>query len=76
MNAARRELFEGLGLAVLALFFTGMLLYAAFVGAQKGDFGRAAIFGLPGLVALYWSARFARAQFAAYAAASRGERGG
>ena len=75
MNAARRELFEGLGLAVLALFFTGMLLYAAFVGAQEGEFVRSAVFGVPALVALYWSIRFTRAQFAAYAAATRGERG-
>lgn len=60
---------------MLALLFTGMLLYAALVGAQNGDFTRAALFGIPGLVALYWSIRFTRAQFAAYAAANRGDRG-
>lgn len=60
---------------MLALFFTGMLLYAAFVGAQEGEFGRSAVFGVPGLAALYWSIRFTRAQFAAHAAATRGERG-
>lgn len=76
MNAARRELFEGLGLAFLAIFFTSMLLFACVVAAQKSDYMRAALFGVPGLVALYWSFRFTQAQFAAYAAARRGERNG
>jgi len=75
MNAARRELFEGLGLAFIAILFTGMLLYAGVVAIQKADYARAALFGVPGLVALYWTVRFTRAQFAAYTAARRGERG-
>lgn len=75
MNAARRELFEGLGLAFLAIFFTGLLLYAGVVAMQKTDYTRAVLFGVPGLVALYWSFRFTQAQFAAYAAARRGDRG-
>jgi len=75
MNAARRELFEGLGLAAIAILFTGMLLYAGVVAIQKTDYARAALLGVPGLVALNWTVRFTRAQFAAYAAARRGERG-
>lgn len=70
MSAARRELFEGLGLSVLALLFTGALLYAAFVAAGLANYLRAAAFGIPGLIALYWSIRFTRAQFAAYRALS------
>jgi hypothetical protein len=66
MNTARRELFEGLGLSALALLFTGVLLYAAFVALGNTDYWRAAAFGVPGLIALYWSVRFTRAQFAAY----------
>ena len=69
MNTARREFLEGLGLSVLALFFTGVLLYAALVAAGRPDYWRAVAFGVPGLIALYWSVRFTRAQFAAYRAA-------
>jgi len=43
MNAARRELFEGLGLAAIAILFTGMLLYAGVVAIQKTDYARAAL---------------------------------
>ena len=68
MNAARRELFEGLGLSVLATFFTAMLLVAAYVAIDAANWWRAVAFGLPGLVAAYWTARFTRAQFAAYQA--------
>jgi hypothetical protein len=68
MNAARRELFEGLGLSVIALIFTGALLYAAVVALGIASYGRAAVFGVPGLIALYWTVRFTRAQFAAYRA--------
>jgi uncharacterized membrane protein len=69
MNTARREFFEGLGLSTLALFFTGMLLYAALVATGRADYWRAVAFGVPGLIALYWTVRFTRAQFAAYRAA-------
>ena len=69
MNAARRELVEGLGLSVIALIFTGALLYAAVVALGIASYGRAAAFGIPGLFALYWTIRFTRAQFAAYRAA-------
>jgi hypothetical protein len=72
MNAARREFFEGLGLSALALFFTGVLLYAAVVALGNADYWRAVAFGVPGLIALYWAVRFTRAQFAAY----RGMQGG
>jgi hypothetical protein len=68
MNAARRELFEGLGLSVIALIFTGALLYAAVVALGIANYWRAAAFGAPGLIALYWTVRFTRAQFAAYRA--------
>ncbi|MFU8821955.1 MAG: hypothetical protein ACNA8G_10420 [Gammaproteobacteria bacterium] len=68
MNAARRELFEGLGLSVIAVIFTGMLLYAAAVALGIANYWRAAAFGAPGLIALYWTVRFTRAQFAAYRA--------
>lgn len=61
---ARRELIQGLGLAALALLFTAMLLYAAFVAFGKADYGRAALFGVPGLICLYWSIRFTRTQLA------------
>jgi hypothetical protein len=74
MSAVRRELFEGLGLAALALFFTTMLLIASFVAIGHGNYLRAAAFGVPGLVALYWSVRFLMAQFANYEAQKAGER--
>jgi hypothetical protein len=74
MNTARREFFEGLGLTVLALFFTGMLLTAAIVAIGNASYLRATAFGLPGLFALYWALRFARAQFAAYREQGGGER--
>ena len=61
---ARRELIQGLGLSALALLFTGMLLYAAFVAFGKADYGRTAVFGIPGLISLYWSVRFTRTQLA------------
>ena len=69
MNMARKEFFEGLGLSALALFFTALLLYAAAVAIGQEAYVRAAVFGLPGLFALYWSIRFTHAQFAAYRAA-------
>jgi hypothetical protein len=68
MNAARRELFEGLGLSVIALMFTAALLYAAIVALGIPSYGRAVAFGVPGLIALYWTVPFPRAQFAAYRA--------
>lgn len=68
MNMARKEFFEGLGLSALALFFTALLLYAAVVATGHEAYVRAAVFGLPGLLALYWSIRFTHAQFAAYRA--------
>lgn len=74
MSAARRELFEGLGLSALALFFTTLLLIASFVAIRDGAWLRAAAFGLPGLVALFWGIRFMLAQFAAYEAEKAGER--
>lgn len=61
---ARRELIQGLGLSALALLFTGMLLYAAFVAFGKADYARTAVFGIPGLISLYWSVRFTRTQLA------------
>ncbi|MGD9387202.1 MAG: hypothetical protein PVI87_03145 [Gammaproteobacteria bacterium] len=76
MNSAQRELFEGLGLAVLAWIVTGGLLYGAFVAFGKADWVRLAPFGALGLVGLYWSIRFTRAQFAAYEAEKSGERRG
>jgi hypothetical protein len=76
MNAARRELFEGLGLSALALLLTGMLLYAAVVAMGHANYLRAAAFGVPGLITLYWSIRFTRAQFAAYRAWTEDERRG
>jgi hypothetical protein len=76
MSAARKEFVEGLGLSVLALGFTGVLLYAAVVAAGQANYVRAAAFGIPGVIALYWSIRFTRAQFAAYRAGRAGaERG-
>lgn len=76
MNSAQRELFEGLGLAVLAWLLTGALLYGAFVAFGKDDWGRLVPFGVLGLVGLFWSIRFTRAQFAAYAATKPGARHG
>lgn len=76
MNAAQRELFEGLGLAVLAWILTGGLLYGAFVAFGKSDWVRLVPFAVLGLVALYWSVRFTRAQFAAHAAQKAGQRRG
>lgn len=76
MNSAQRELFEGLGLAVLAWLVTAALLYGAFVAFGKADWVRLAPFGVLGLLALYWSIRFTRAQFAAYEAQKAGERRG
>jgi hypothetical protein len=38
------------------------------VAIGKAEYVRAAVFGVPGLVALYWSVRFTRAQFLAYSA--------
>lgn len=74
MNLARRELFEGLGLSALALFFTGLLLFAAVVAVGNANYPRAVAFGVPGLIALYWSVRFTRAQFAAYQAGTQDPR--
>jgi hypothetical protein len=68
MNAGQRELFEGLGLSVIALVVSGALLMAAAVGAGRADYVRVAVFGIPGAIALYWTIRFTRAQFAAYRA--------
>lgn len=76
MNAAQRELFEGLGLAALAWLLTGALLYGAFVALGKADWVRLAPFSVLGVIGLYWSVRFTRAQFAAYAAEKAGERRG
>jgi uncharacterized membrane protein len=74
MSAARREFYEGLGLAALAVFFTGMLLTAAVVAFGNASYLRAMAFGIPGLIAAYWTVRFTRAQFAAYAATRELER--
>jgi hypothetical protein len=74
MNASRREFLEGMGLAVLALFLSGMLLFAGLVGLRNADYVRAVAFGVPGLIALYWSIRFARAQFATYDAQGSSEK--
>lgn len=74
MSVTRREFLEGLGLAVLALFLSGMLLFAGLVGLRNADTLRAVGFGVPGLVAVYWSIRFARAQFIAYDAQGSRER--
>lgn len=74
MSAARRELFEGLGLAALALFFTTMLLIAMIVAIGNANYLRAVAFGIPGLIALYWSIRFLLAQFAGYEAEKSGAR--
>jgi NADH:ubiquinone oxidoreductase subunit 4 (subunit M) len=76
MNAAQRELFEGLGLAVLAWMVTCGLLYGAFVAFGKADWARLVPFGVLGLIGLVWSIRFTRAQFAAYAAEKAGQRRG
>ena len=76
MNAARRELFEGLGLSALATFFTVMFLIAAYVAIGASNWWRAAAFGIPGLIAAYWTVRFTRAQFAAYQAQQQGLRRG
>ena len=76
MSAAQRELFEGLGLAVLAWLVTGALLYGAFVAFGKADWVRLVPFGVLGLIGLFWSIRFTRAQLAAYAAEKAGERRG
>lgn len=76
MNAAQRELFEGLGLAVLAWIVTAGLLYGAFVAFGKTDWVRLVLFGVLGAVGLYWSVRFTRAQLAAYEAEKQGERRG
>jgi hypothetical protein len=72
--SARRTFFEGLGLSVLAFGFSGMLSYAALVAAAHADYARAAAFGIPGAIALYWSVRFLRAQLAAYRAEAGGSR--
>jgi hypothetical protein len=66
--SGRREFFEGMGLSVLAFGLTGVLLYAGVVAAGHGNYLRAAAFGIPGIIALYWSVRFTQAQFAAYRA--------
>jgi hypothetical protein len=66
--SARREFIEGLGLSVLAFGFTGVLLYAAVIAVGHANYLRVAAFGIPGFIALYWSARFAQVQFAAYRA--------
>ena len=76
MNSAQRELFEGLGLALLAWLVTAALLYGAFVAFGKADWVRLAPFSVLGLVGLVWSLRFTRAQFAAHAAQKAGERRG
>ncbi|NGP53388.1 hypothetical protein [Thioalkalivibrio sp. XN8] len=76
MNAAQRELFEGLGLAALAWIFTAGMLYGAFVAFGKADWLRFVPFGVLGVAGLYWSVRFTRAQFAAYEAEKSGARRG
>lgn len=72
MRGTRLELIEGLGLSVLAVLFTGALLTAAFVAAGKGFYLRAAAFGVPGLVAAYWTVRFTWAQIAGYRGSADG----
>ncbi len=72
MKGTRLELFEGLGLSVLAMLFTGALLTAAYVAADKGFYPRAAAFGVPGLIAAYWTVRFTWAQLAGYRGSADG----
>jgi len=68
MNSAKRDFIDGLGLAVLALLVTIFLLYGTVVAVGKADYLRMAIFGILGIVGVYWTIRFARVQFAAYRA--------
>jgi len=68
MNSAKRDFIDGLGLAVLALLITIFLLYGTFVAIGKADYFRMSVFGFLSVVALYWTIRFTRAQFAAYRA--------
>jgi hypothetical protein len=57
-----RILIEGLGLSILAFLFSGALLYAAVVAAGRGEYLRAAAFGVPGAIGLFWAVRFLRAE--------------
>jgi hypothetical protein len=57
-----RVLIEGLGLSILAFLFSGALLYAAVVAAGRGEYVRAAAFGVPGVFGLFWAFRFLRAE--------------
>jgi uncharacterized membrane protein len=68
MDAAKHDLIAGLGLCVLAVLFTGALLTASVVALGNANYLRAAGFGIPGLVAAYWTVRFTLAQLAGYRA--------
>ena len=68
MNSAQRDFIDGLGLAVLAALVTIALLYGTYVAIGKADYFRMSVFGILSVVALYWTVRFTRAQFAAYRA--------
>jgi hypothetical protein len=62
MKNADKVLVEGIGLSILAFLFSGALLYAGIVAAGDANYLRAAAFGLPGMLGLYWAFRFARAE--------------
>ena len=68
MDVAKHDLIEGLGLCVLAVLFTGALLTASVVALGHANYLRAVGFGVPGLVAAYWTVRFTLAQLAGYRA--------
>jgi hypothetical protein len=64
MKMPSRTLIEGLGLSILALGFSGVLLYAGILAVGRNEYGRAAAFLIPGAIALYWAIRFTRAELA------------
>jgi hypothetical protein len=63
MKNADKVLVEGIGLSILAFLFSGAFLYAGLVAAGDANYLRAAGFGVPGAIGLYWAFRFARAEF-------------
>jgi hypothetical protein len=64
MKMPSRTLIEGLGLSILALGFSGVLLYAGILAAGKAEYVRGAAFLVPGAIGLYWAIRFLRAELA------------
>lgn len=64
--SGRRQLAEGLGLAILALFFGALMLYGALAVGAQAQYLRAAVYGLLALIGLYWGLRITLTELIRY----------